>query len=126
MFFTEKERQVYTGTNGILYDPLAVDRRLTILTGNKLRDLVILRNSAHEGTGDVSPEGRAQAAVEAARAELTLADASRGAFALPKFPEVTDAVALELLYHFLDWLEGKGEAAGKPQESPASSPAVWS
>lgn len=122
MFFTEKERSIYAAPNGRQYDPVVVDRRLTVLTGNRLRDLVLLRNAPVEGVGDVSRQGQDEGAVEAARAELTLADAARGAFDLPQFPECTAGSALEILYHFLDWLEGKGVTAGTPPASPESSP----
>lgn len=94
------------------YDPLAVDRLLTIHTGNRLNELVSIRNALSDDRGDVSVEGRRKAAVEAAQAELTLADASRKSFDLPPFPGCTDAQALETLYDFLGWMEGKGTRVG--------------
>lgn len=122
MFFTEKEKAVYNAPNGIRYDPVSVDRRLIVATRNRLHELITLRNIAAEGLGDVSPQGVNDSAVEAAAAELELSSASRKAFGLPDFPECTDGEALELLYHFLGYLEGKGETAGTPPASPDRSP----
>lgn len=88
---------------------------LTVETGDRLNELVTLRNSARqkpgEETGDVSPQGRREAAVEGARAELELARAARVAFKLPEFPDCTDADCLSVLYDFLGWMEGKGKRA---------------
>lgn len=118
MFFTDEERTIYTSPLGTKYDPLRVDRLLTIATNNRLDEYVGCVNNAGGETGDVSQAGRAQAAVLAARAELELAKAARAAFGLPEFPELTDARALEVLYDFLGWMAGKVETAGTPPSTP--------
>lgn len=103
------------------YDPLRLDNTLIAATGNRLSELIELIRSAAAGTGDVSPEGRAQAQVERAKAETRLSDAARTAFKLPDFPDCLDAEALEILYYFLEWMEGKGQAAGTPPNSSGDS-----
>lgn len=119
MFFTEQEKAIYTSPlDGRKYDPLRVDRNLTIVTQNRLDEYVGYRNNADATTGDVSQAGRTQAAVLAAQAELELAKAARVVFELADFPDVTDARALEVLYNFLGYLEGKVETAGTPQSTP--------
>lgn len=122
MFFTEKEKAIYVAPDGRRYDPLRVDRLLTAATGNRFDELVLYRNNARAETGDVSKQGRAEAAVLAARAEIELADAARKVFEFPSFAEsgVGDAVVLETLYHYLGWMEGKGETAGTPQSTPVT------
>jgi len=122
VFFTDREKEIYEApSGGRKYDPLRVDRLLTIHTGNRLDEYVRLRNAGNgPPTGDVSAAGKTQTAVEAAAAELELARAARLAFELPEFPEVTDATALELLYHFLGWMEGKDSAAGMPPSTPTT------
>lgn len=122
MFFTEREKMVYEAPGGWNYDPVVIDRRLVIATHNRLREYLELRNAVVEGRGDVSKEGVNSLVVDAAQAELALAQAARKAFELPDFPECTDGQALELLYHFLGWLEGKDEKAGMPPGSPETSP----
>jgi hypothetical protein len=122
VFFTDREKQIYESPTGQKYDPLRVDRLLTIATKGRLNEWVTLRNVVHGGeyVGDVSRDGRVQTLLAAAEAELGLADAARSAFGLPDFPAVTDAEALETLYHYLGWMEGKGETAGTPQSSPTT------
>lgn len=120
MFFTEKERLVYEYA-GKLYDPLALDRKLTVASDNRLDELVAIRNAAGEDTGDVSPDALRRKAVEAAEAELLLAGIARRAFGLPEFPECTDAVALEALYAFLAYMEGKGSPGSARPASPVPS-----
>jgi hypothetical protein len=122
MFFSEQERKIYVAPNSEKkHDPLHLDRLLTIHSGNRLNELITLRNAISDNLGDVSVEGKRQAAIESAKAELELARIARKTFGLPEFPECLDAEALETLYHFLEWLEGKGETARKPQSSPESS-----
>ena len=127
MYFTEREKQIYEAPEGRgKFDPLRVDRLLQVETRGRLHLLVSLRNMAAGGLGDVSPEGKAQTALEAADAELQLADAARKVFNLPPFPECTDADALEVLYHFLGWMEGKGETAGTPETTAPTHAKVTS
>lgn len=112
MFFQEHEKLVYhpplAPPDHKGYDPLAVDRALTAITGGKLADLIEDWKAPGQDTGDVSPEGKAKARVYAAAAEGELAKASRAVFGLPEFPECTDGVALEYLCHYLEYMEGKG------------------
>lgn len=121
--FTEKEKLIYQALDGRLFDPLRVDRLLTIHSGNRLRELVALRNPETIESGDVSKAGRAKAEVEACRAELELAAVAREAFELAPFPDCTDAQALDLLYHFLEWLAGKDAPAGTPPSQPTTAAA---
>lgn len=124
MFFSERERTIYGAPHGGRYDPLRVDRLLVIHTRNALNELIALRNNADSKTGDVSKQGRAEAAVCAADAELQLSDAARRAFDLKPFTEeggVTDAIVLETLYHFMEWMEGKDSKAGTPQSTPVTA-----
>ena len=115
MFFTDREKAIYTTPDGRAFDPLRVLHLLTVATGNRLSELVSLRNPDTQAGGDVSAGGRSQAAVEAARAEMQLADAARTVFGFGPFESgVTDAAVLETLYHYLEWLEGKDYAAGTP------------
>lgn len=131
MFFEDHLKRVYTPAHpkfSTPHDPLRVDLVLTVESGNRLNELVTLRNTARQGkgeeTGDVSPGGRREAAVEGARAELELARIARVAFGLPPgIEECTDADCLEVLYDYLGWMEGKGSKAGTPQESYTTSPA---
>lgn len=118
MFFTDREKTIYESPSGQKYDPLRVDRLLSIASGNRVHELLKLRDPATVSSGDVSKRGRAEAEVEACRAELELADAARKAFGLPEFPQCTDAECLETLYHFLEWMAGKDETAGTPQSAP--------
>lgn len=120
MFFTEKQRAIYVAPDGRKYDPLRIDRLLTAATDNRLNEWVQYRNNAGAATGDVSKAGRSEAAVLAANAELALADAARKVFGFAPFDEggPGDAIVLETLYHYLGWMEGKGETAGTPQSTP--------
>lgn len=118
--FSEREKAIYTSPVGKKYDPLRLDRLLVIQTNNRLGEFLKLVDPKTINSGDVSKAGRAQAEVEACNAELELARASRAVFELPEFPDCTDAWALETLYHFLEWLEGKGETAGTPQSTPVT------
>lgn len=120
MFFPDHLKLIFTVPGPKFpgrYDPLRVDNDLLIATRNRLPELIELIRSAGQGTGDVSRAGRDQAQVERARAEIELADAARLAFKLPESPECLDAEALEILYQFLGWMEGKGETAGTPPGS---------
>jgi hypothetical protein len=119
VFFSDREKEIYESPLGGRYDPLRVDRLLTVHSGNRLDEWIRVRNAATgPPTGDISKEGKTATKVAAAEAELELAQAARLAFALPDFPECGDATALEVLYDYLGWMEGKDSAAGTPQSSP--------
>lgn len=118
--FSEKEKAIYEAPGGKKYDPLRIDRLLVIQTHNRLAEMLKLVDPKVITSGDVSKQGRERAEVEACNAELELADASRTVFGLPGFPDCTDACALETLYHYLEWMAGKGETAGTPQSTPVT------
>jgi len=121
MFFTDKEKSIYTPSGSdISYDPLRLNHLLTIESGNRLNELIALRNAQQDNLGDVSKEGKNRAAVEAAKAELELVEIARKAFYLTDVKKWNDASVLEVLYEFLGWLEGKDETAGKPLLSELS------
>ncbi len=126
MFFTDAERGIYTTPDGRRFDPLRILHTITVMTGGRLTELITLRNPETQYSGDVSKNGRVQAMVESARAEMELADVTRKVFGLPSWneSELGDAEVLETLYHFLDYLEGKGSQAPTPRPSEAVSPVV--
>jgi len=123
VYFSENEKKIYhpPGSDKA-FDPLQLDRTLTIRSGGNLNALVAARNAKYAGLGDISQEGRRRAEVDCAEAELALASIARDAFGLPPFPDCLDAQALEYLFHFLEWMEGKGERAGTSPTEPASAP----
>lgn len=133
MFFTDREKAIYTPPHADRpFDPLALSNLLTVHSGNRLHDLIadhnahgdVLRASADEEAKGLDPRPRAEvdeAAVLTAKADLELAGVARKAFGLPEFPDCTDAIALEMLFHFLDWLEKKSGTGDPPSPSPGSS-----
>lgn len=123
MWFEEHEKKIYRYPGGQeVYDPLRLERLLVFHSGGELYNWMADRNSETLDSGDVSEGGRKTKAVASAQAELNLADAARKAFDFPQFPEMLDAEVLERLYHFLEYMEGKGETAGTPHGSEGSSP----
>lgn len=104
MFFPDKYKAIYTYRNNS-YDPLLIDRLLTIESKNKLKELIVLRNGAVDNKGDISSEGRNQTLIDASTAEIELARISKKVFNLPQ--ETLMADCLEALYNFLEWLEKK-------------------
>lgn len=125
MFFKDHEKAVYAPpghpAGDAKFDPLALDRALVRATGGKLADLLRQHAAGSDGLGDVSPEGQAANALMSADAEEQLVRAARAAFALPDFPACTDGAALDLLWHYLAYMEGKGSAGATPPASPAPS-----
>lgn len=120
MFFSDKEKQIYTPAGAdpavVHYDPLRVSNRLTLGTSGQLHALISDRNAYPEafkqraevektGIPGPSDEQMWEASVCTARAELVLPQAARHAFDLPD--DTLDAVALEYLFDFLGWLEKK-------------------
>jgi len=129
MFFEDHQKMIYTPSPGCLpdgrasqkFDPLAIDRALMVATGNALARLVEDWKAVDRDEGDISPQGRAATIERSCRAEETLANAARVAFALPAFPDCTDAVALELLCDYLEWLKKKGTRESTPPGSITSA-----
>lgn len=122
MFFEPHEKTIYSPEGSDKkFDPLAVERALTIATGGKLNDLLTQWRAASDGLGDISPEGKAQSRVAAAEAEGQLAAVARAAFGLPPFPDCTDADALEWLCDYLRWMEGKGSRGSPSPDSSTNS-----
>jgi hypothetical protein len=111
MFFQDHEKLIYTPPGcPRSYDPVVLDRTLTVVSGNRLDALVADRNAAGDDVGDVSTAGRSQRAITSAQAELELIPIAKAAFSLPE--ETPAATALEYLYDFLGWLEKKGGPPG--------------
>lgn len=116
MQYQEHEKKIYECPgNSKKYDPLALDRLLTVTSGGQLNTILTEWSASSDGRGDVSPEGRANNAVLSAQAEEKLVGIARRVFDLLPFPDCLDADALEMLTHYLEWMEGKGETARKPQ-----------
>lgn len=119
MFFAAHEKLIYTPTGTDLkFDPLAVERGLRIATGNRLSGLLSDWRAGTDGLGDIGAGAADENAVRSARAEGELVAAARTAFGLPPFPDCTDAVVLEYLCDYLEWMAGKGTRGSAP---PASS-----
>lgn len=96
MYFSDADKQIYTSPDDRRFDPLAVHRKLVVVTGAKINDYLADWNG---------PDLVAKAV-----AEERLALASRSAFGYLPFDQdggVTDAVALETLFHFLHYCQGK-------------------
>lgn len=93
--YNPNDKQVYVFPGGDRKgDPLELRRKLTLLSGGKLSEWI---DAFNDGEGEVI---RAQA-------EDDLVRVSRSAFGLTAVAEkggVCDAVVLEYLAHFLEWL----------------------
>ena len=109
------------------YDPLDIDRKLTILSGGTFGDLMDRYRPIKYGpdgkpeTGDISEEGVKRAEVDRAEAETEVVRIARKAFGLPEFPDCTDGQCLEVLHDYLWWMEGKGSREGTTPTSPPPS-----
>lgn len=125
MFFPAHEKLIYAPPDhpaGASYDPLALDRELVRLTGGRLSALLVQHRAGSDGLGNVDAGAEADNALQSARAEEELVRAARTAFGLPDFPASTDGVALELLWHYLEYMEGKGEpGATRPPSADCSA-----
>ena len=125
MFYPEHVRKIYRpafADENTMYDPLAVERTLVRATRGNLAGLVSDWQAPSDGVGDVSEGSRERNALTSAEAEEQLVRAARAAFSLPPFPESPDAVALEYLLDFLEWMEGKGLRAANTQSSHTTVP----
>lgn len=127
--FEPHEKAIYSPESlpDLKYDPLDIDRKLTITTGGTFGELVdryrpirYLPDGKPE-TGDISPEGIKKAKVDRAEAETELVRVCRKVFGLPEFPDCTDGQALEILHDYLWWMEGKGSREGMTPSSPPPS-----
>ncbi len=125
MFYEEHERKIYhpaSAPEGMIYDPLALDRTLIRATGGRLSGLVSDWQSVNDKDGDVSPGSDARNSLRSAEAEEQLVVAARIAFGLPGFPECLDSTALEYLIDFLGYMAGKGKRVTITRSSPITVP----
>lgn len=128
-YFEPHEKTIYSPTEfpDHKYDPLAIDRKLTSLSGGAWGDLVDRYRPIKYGpdgkpeTGDISPEGIKEAKLDRVKAEEEVVRIVRKAFDLPEFPDCTDGQALEVLHDYLWWMEGKGSREGTTPSSPPPS-----
>lgn len=127
MFFEDHEKRIYTpnviGSESRQYDPIRLDNLLTIMSKGKLPTL-LADAQPDDGKGDVSVEGKRERSVARAAAEMELAAITRKAFDLPSFPECTDALALEHLYDYLEYMSKKGMRLARTPQSDEPSPGV--
>lgn len=121
-YFEPHEKMIYSPADrpDLKYDPLDLDRKLTVHSGGLFGELVDRYRPIEYGpdglptTGDVSPEGVKKAKVDRAEAEAELVKVVRKAFDLPEFPDCTDGLCLEILHDYLWWMEKKGSREGMP------------
>lgn len=98
MFYSDRDRLVYTSPSGTAYDPLALRRGLVTASNGRLNDFLAAWSA------EATPEA------EQAAAEECLVQIARQAFGLKPFDVeggVLDAVVLEHLEHMLEWLSVK-------------------
>ena len=115
--FSEIERQIYSPAlpdrDFGRFDPLAVKRRLWVVSDGKLNDLLDLYEGGDE--------------LKRLAAEEELVRVAREAFGFAGIQHeggVCDADVLTVLADFLEWLAGKPEPrGGSPTPSPCSEPA---
>lgn len=92
---TDKDKFIYTLPDGSRnYDPLVLRRRLLLQSKGKLNEWIALYNDAVEEADRLVAE---EGLVAAARFAFELRPVSEGG-------GITDAVVLEYLSHFLEWL----------------------
>lgn len=129
MNWTEDERRIYrpppgTPVSDLGFDPLRVERTLRLECGGvaafnraQLARTAYAELAAREGV----PEDELTAAELAAlKAEEMVVKAAKAAFAA-KDRVLTDAESLDVVDHFVGWLEGKGSpAATKPTSRPCT------
>lgn len=129
MHFEAHEKAIYSPESrpDLRYDPLDLDRKLTIISGGKFGELIDRYRPIEYGpdglptSGDTSPEGVRTAKVDRAKAEAELVTVVREAFTLPNFPECTDGTVLEVLHDYLWWMEKKGSREEMTPISPLLS-----
>lgn len=129
MHFEAHEKAIYSPESrpDLKYDPLDLDRKLTIISGGTFGDLVDRYRPIEYGpdgkplAGDISEDGVKKAKVDRAEAEAELVGVVRKAFVLPEFPECTDGQALEILHDYLWYMEKKGSREERTPISPPPS-----
>jgi len=108
MFYSETEKQIYTSPTGQRFDPVTIQRQLILHSRGDINNhLGVFTSETHS-------------LVEKALAEENLVDISRKTFKLLPCLEtdgVTDAVAIECLFDFLEWLQGKEKRVDLPPKS---------
>jgi hypothetical protein len=109
MTYSEKERSIYTAPTGDEFDPLAVQRKLRISSRGRINECI--------------QQWQSEDQVEADVAEENLLAFARTAFGFKPFDESgpTDAVVLETLHHFLDYLKNSESVdATTPNSQPST------
>lgn len=109
MTFTEQQRQIYAAPTGHRFDPLAVERRLRVLSAGKMNELLDQWDSDDEVVSAVAEENL-----------VTVARTAFGFLPLVEDGGVSEADVLDCLVDFLAWL-GKSE---RPVAQQPSLPAV--
>ena len=113
--FTDKEKQIYKYPDGLRFgDPLRIVRHLRMVSEGKLNEYLDHYESENE--------------LEKAAAEEFIVKASRAAFNLKPLTldgGDSDAIAIEYLFSFLEWLskkENRGEIKLNSVQPMASLP----
>jgi hypothetical protein len=110
MYFPDEYKVIYEcPVTHQKYDPLVIDRNLTIYSEDQIGEWIDARNARWLNEGPINPEERKKIAKESAEAELKLVELAKKSFSLPE--NTLASVALEVLYHFLEWVEGKESRA---------------
>lgn len=108
MFFSEKDKQIYTcAVTGRLHDPLAVKRVLTAECRGQFNALI-----GKSSAGDEQAQGTLIAATRKALGLAPLAQDGTG---------VLDAIVYEALIAFTRWLRGKEPRVQTPPNSAPST-----
>lgn len=111
MFFDEHLRAIYR--DPIFqksYDPLEIHHKLMIESQGKFSEWVSGRNALYDNRGDIQDQAKSQLIANSYQCELNLGKLAIKVFHLQE--QTPLATALEILYHFLEWLEGKGKVGG--------------
>ena len=110
--FTDRQKLIYKSPAGTFHDPLAVERRLRVVSKDDLDKYLIM----WEGDDDL----------QSLVAEENLVDFGRTAFGFEPLTEsggVSEAVVLETLTHYLEWLSFTESAdATLPTSPPCTEP----
>lgn len=109
MLYDEKDRNIYKSPTGDEFDPLAVQRKLRLASGGRINDCLVQWESDDPMEADV--------------AEENLVEFARTAFKFGSFEDEgpTDAVVLETLTHFLDYLKNSASVdAMTPNSQPST------
>jgi hypothetical protein len=105
--YTDKEKEIYILPHSNLgVDPLEVKRKLIILSKGQLNDWITEFNTVEDEVAKATVE---DSIITVARAAFKLGSPSEGG--------VTDAVVLEYLAHFLEWLSTPFDPIAKSMQS---------